>query len=57
MSIVYKIRGKVETALRAQNAHFAWICAIFIERVVQFPFITIQRVYGRTGKQPLEVRP
>ena len=57
MSILYKIRGKVETALRTQNAHFAWICAIFIERVVQFPFITIQRVYGRTGKQPQEVRP
>ena len=57
MSILYKIRGNVETAWSTQNAHFVQICAIFIERVVQFSFITIQRVYGRTGKQPQEVRP
>ena len=35
---------------------FSPICAILIERLVHFLFKTIQRFYGSTAKQPLDVR-
>ena len=35
----------------------AFFCAVFIEPFVHFPFTIVQRLYARTSKHPMDVRP